>query len=174
MLWRFEIWENQFNSHTIITVWWGLSPSRYILQLPHTLEYTLAIIFKAFFYLFSFQFLCIFLFKQIMHGHIRKRKEIPNDGKLLTFQFCYIEAHKCHWHYTFAMSKHTGVILWWFEIWENHFNSHTIITIWWKISPSRYILQLPHLLEYTISIMYKAFWFFLFFIFLLSKSCMDI
>ena len=112
MLWRFEIWENQFNSHTIITVWWGLSPSRYILQLPHTLEYTLAIIFKAFFYLFSFQFLCIFLFKQIMHGHIRKRKEIPNDGKLLTFQFCYIEAHKCHWHYTFAMPKHACVISW--------------------------------------------------------------
>ena len=25
MLWQFEIWENHFNSHTIITVWWGLS-----------------------------------------------------------------------------------------------------------------------------------------------------
>ena len=31
MLWRFEIWENHFNLHTIITAWWGLSPSRYIL-----------------------------------------------------------------------------------------------------------------------------------------------
>ena len=31
-----------------------------------------------------------------MHGHIRDRKEIPNDVKLLTFQFCYDEAHKCH------------------------------------------------------------------------------
>ena len=30
-LWRFEIWENHFNSHTIITAWWGLSHSRYIL-----------------------------------------------------------------------------------------------------------------------------------------------
>ena len=47
-----------------------------------------------------------------MHGHIRERKEIPNDGKHLTFQFSYVEAHKCHWHCTFAMPKHTGVILW--------------------------------------------------------------
>ena len=31
LLWRFEIWENHFNSHIIITVWWGISPSRYIL-----------------------------------------------------------------------------------------------------------------------------------------------
>ena len=29
-----------------------------------------------------------------MHGNIRERKEIPNDVKLLTFQFCYAEAHK--------------------------------------------------------------------------------
>ena len=48
------------------------------------------------FYLFAFQFLSIFLFKQIMHGHISERKEIPNDGKHFTFQFCYAEAHKCH------------------------------------------------------------------------------
>ena len=47
-----------------------------------------------------------------MHGHIRDREEIPNDGKHLTFQFCYAEAHKCHWHCTFAMPKHIGVILW--------------------------------------------------------------
>ena len=31
-----------------------------------------------------------------MHGHIRDREEITNDGKHLTFQFCYAEAHKCH------------------------------------------------------------------------------
>ena len=31
-----------------------------------------------------------------MHGHIRERKEITNDDKLLAFQFCYVEAHKCH------------------------------------------------------------------------------
>ena len=31
MLWRFEIWRNHFNLHTIITVWWGLSLLRYIL-----------------------------------------------------------------------------------------------------------------------------------------------
>ena len=47
-----------------------------------------------------------------MYGHIRERKEITNDVKLLTFQFCYAEAHKCHWHCTFAMSKHIGVISW--------------------------------------------------------------
>ena len=47
-----------------------------------------------------------------MHKHIRDREEIPNDGKHLTFQFCYAEAHKCHWHCIFAMPKHTGVMLW--------------------------------------------------------------
>ena len=60
-----------------------------------------------------FIFLCMFSFiKHIMHEHIRQRKEIPNDGKHLTFQFCYAEAHKCHWHCTFAMPKHTDVISW--------------------------------------------------------------
>ena len=63
------------------------------------------------FLLFIF-FLHIFLFKQIMNGHIRDRKEIPNYVKLLTFRFCYAEAHKCHWHWTFAMSKYTDVISW--------------------------------------------------------------
>ena len=102
MLWRFEIWENHFNLHTIITVWWWLSPSRYILWLLHLLEYTLVIIFKAFWsFCFLFLFLHIFLFKQIMHGHIRDRKEVPNYVKLLTFQFCYSN---------FAMPKHTNVI----------------------------------------------------------------
>ena len=47
-----------------------------------------------------------------MHGHIREKKKLLNDGKLLTFQFCYAEAHKCHWHCTFAMPKHTSVISW--------------------------------------------------------------
>ena len=109
MLWQFKIRENHFNSHTIITVWWGLSPSRYILWLPHLLEYTLAIIFKStlIFLLFYFSFN-----KHIMHGHIRERKEIPNDVKLLTLHFCYAEAYRCHWNCTFAMSKYTDVILW--------------------------------------------------------------
>ena len=31
VLWWFEIWGNQLNSHTVITIWWGLSPSKYIL-----------------------------------------------------------------------------------------------------------------------------------------------
>ena len=31
-----------------------------------------------------------------MHGHTRDRKEIPNYVKHLKFQFCYVEAHKCH------------------------------------------------------------------------------
>ena len=47
-----------------------------------------------------------------MHEHIRDREEIPNDGKHLIFQFCYAEAHKYYWHCTFAMPKHTNVILW--------------------------------------------------------------
>ena len=85
MLWRFEIWENYSNSNIII--------------------------FKAF-WSFYFSFSLHILFKQIMQGHIRERKEIPNDGKHVTFQFCYAKAHKCYWHCTFAMPKHTGVILW--------------------------------------------------------------
>ena len=97
MLWRFEIWENHFNSHTIITVWWGLLPLRYILKLPYLLKDTLAIIFKAicsFCFLF---FIAYFLFKQTMNGHIRNKKEIPNNVKLLTLHFYYAEAYKCHW-----------------------------------------------------------------------------
>ena len=47
-----------------------------------------------------------------MHGHIRERKEIPNDIKLLKFQFCYAEVHKCHRHCTFAMLKHTNALSW--------------------------------------------------------------
>ena len=31
-----------------------------------------------------------------MHGHIRERKETPNDIKLLTLIFCYAEAYKFH------------------------------------------------------------------------------
>ena len=41
-------------------------------------------------------FFAYFSFKQIMHGHIRDRKEIPNDVKHLTFHFCYTEAYRCH------------------------------------------------------------------------------
>ena len=110
MLWRLEIWENHFNSHTIITVWWRLSPSRYILQLPHLLEDTLATIYKAFLFFLLLFSLHIFYLKQIIHGHIRERKEISNDVKLfdialllcrsihisLTLHFCYAEAYRCH------------------------------------------------------------------------------
>ena len=95
MLWRFEMWENRFNSHTIITAWWRLSLSRYILLLSHLLEYMLAIIFKSIFDLFAFDFsLHIFLFKHIIQGLIRERKEIPNDI----------------WHSNFVIPKHTNVI----------------------------------------------------------------
>ena len=31
-----------------------------------------------------------------MHGHIRDRKEIPIDVKLLTLHFCYAEAYRFH------------------------------------------------------------------------------
>ena len=47
-----------------------------------------------------------------MHEHIRDRKKIPNDVKLLTLHFCYAEAYRCHWHCTFTMPKHIDVILW--------------------------------------------------------------
>ena len=51
---------------------------------------------ESIFDLFAFYFICIFLFKQIMHGHIRDREEIPTDGKHLTLHFCYAEAYRCH------------------------------------------------------------------------------
>ena len=35
---------------------------------------------------------------------------------------------------------HKCLILWRFEIWENHIHSHTIIIAWWELSFSRYIL----------------------------------
>ena len=35
---------------------------------------------------------------------------------------------------------HMCLILWRFEIWENHIHSHTIIIAWWRLSFSRYIL----------------------------------
>ena len=35
---------------------------------------------------------------------------------------------------------HMCLILWRFEIWENHIHSHTIIIAWWGLSFSRYIL----------------------------------
>ena len=47
-----------------------------------------------------------------MHGYIRDRIEIPNDVKILTLHFCYVEAYRCHWYCTFAMPKHTDVISW--------------------------------------------------------------
>ena len=59
-------------------------------------QYMLAIIYKAFWFFLLFVVLCIFSFKQIMHRHIRDRKEIPNDVKHLKFHFCYAEAYKGH------------------------------------------------------------------------------
>ena len=46
--------------------------------------------------LFAFHFLCIFLFKKIIHGHIRDRKEIFIYVKQLILHFCYAEAYRCH------------------------------------------------------------------------------
>ena len=97
-LWRFEIWENHFNSHTIITTWWGLSPSRYILYLPHVLENTLAIIFKAFLILLFLVFFAYFYLNKTCMG-------IQEIEKKYLFMLSF-------WHCTFAMPKHTGVILW--------------------------------------------------------------
>ena len=57
---------------------------------------TLIIILKAFWFFFSFILFAYFLFKHIMHGHIRERNKIPNDVKLLTLHFYYAEAYRCH------------------------------------------------------------------------------
>ena len=64
--------------------------------IPHFLEDTLAIIYKAFLLFLLLFFFAYFSFKQIMHGHIRERKEIPNYVKLLTLHFCYNEAYRYH------------------------------------------------------------------------------
>ena len=96
MLWRFEIWENLFNSYTIITVWWGLSPSRYILKLSHLLEYTLAIIFKAFFIFLLFFFFAYFYLSKSYMGILEIKKRYPMMVSI--------------WHSNFAIPKHTNVI----------------------------------------------------------------
>ena len=108
MLWRFEIWENRFNSHTIIITWWGLSPLRYILYLPHLLEYMLAIIFKSIFDLFAFDFsLHIFLLSISYMGLLEREKKYSmifdisillclSTQMSLTSHFCYAEAYRCH------------------------------------------------------------------------------
>ena len=108
MLWWFEIWENRFNSHTIITAWWELSPSRYILWLPHLLEYTLVIIFKSIFDLFAFDFsLHIFLTSISYVGLLEREKKYPmifdipillylSTQVSLTSHFCYAETYRCH------------------------------------------------------------------------------
>ena len=49
--------------------------------------------FDSFYFLFFF---ASFSFKQTMHGHIRDRKEKPNDVKHLTFHFYDAEVYKCH------------------------------------------------------------------------------
>ena len=108
MLWQFEIWENHFNSHTIITTWWRLSPSRYILYLRYLLEYTLAIIFKSIFNLFAFDFsLHIFLLSISCMGILEREKKYPmifdipillclSTQMSLTSHFCYAETYRCH------------------------------------------------------------------------------
>ena len=97
-LWRFEIWESQFNSHTIITVWWRLSPSRYILQLPLLLEFMLAIIYKALWSSCFYFSLYIFLLRKPCMGIYEREKKY-----LMMLSI---------WVSTVAMPKHTNVISW--------------------------------------------------------------
>ena len=64
---------------------------------PTSPRNTLATKFKSILVLFAFDFLCIFFsLEHIMHGHIRERKVIPDDVKLLTLHFCYAKVYKCH------------------------------------------------------------------------------
>ena len=51
---------------------------------------------ESIFDLFAFSFLCIFLFMQNMHGHIRDRKEMLMYVKHLALHFYYAEAYRCH------------------------------------------------------------------------------
>ena len=128
ILWWFEIWENQFNSHTIITAWWGLSPSRYILQLPHLLETRLQPYLKAFWFfllLYSLPFF-FFFFEHIMHEHIEERKEIPNYVKPQTSQFCYAEAHR---YYTWLAGFSDEMVIYAFLL---GFFSHSCKKEWYK------------------------------------------
>ena len=45
--------------------------------------------------LYLFIFFAYLFFEHIMHGHIRKRKEIPNYVKPKTLRFFYVEAYRC-------------------------------------------------------------------------------
>ena len=98
VLWQFEICENHFNSHTIITVCRGLSPARYILKLSHLLEYMLAIIYKAFLSFCFYFSLHIFLLSKPCMDIYEIEKKYPIMLSI--------------WHSIFAMPKHTNVILW--------------------------------------------------------------
>ena len=64
-----------FNSHTIITAWWGLLHFEVHSITLTSLRNTIATIFKSILILFAFIFFpYFFLFEHIMHGHIRERK----------------------------------------------------------------------------------------------------
>ena len=98
MLWRLELWENHYNTQIIITVWWRLSPSRYILQLPLLLEFMLAIIYKVLWSSCFYFSLYIFLLRKPCMGIYEREKKY-----LMMLSF---------WHCTFAMPKHADVISW--------------------------------------------------------------
>ena len=100
MLWRFKIWENHFNSHTIITVWWGTIIFKVHPITPTSPSINAYNYIKSILIFLPFIFLCIFfflIFKQIMNGHVRYRKK--KYPIMLSF-----------WHSNFVTSKHTNVI----------------------------------------------------------------
>ena len=88
------IWDmrNHFNLQAIITVWWGLSPSRYILS-------CLQSYIKHLIFFLLFIFLCIFFFLSKSYVGIWEiEKKYP---MMLSI-----------WHSNFAMPKHTNIISW--------------------------------------------------------------
>ena len=95
MLWRFEIWENQFylHSHSCLmgTITFEVNPITPTSPRRHACNHISILILFAFIFFAKFSFV-----KYIMHGHIRERKEIPNYVKLLTLHFCYAEVYIYH------------------------------------------------------------------------------
>ena len=96
ILWQFEIWEDQISLTHIHNYLMGTITFEVHPITPTSPGNTLATIFKNMLILLAFDFLCIFLFEHIMHGHIRERKEIPS----------YVKPK----NQNFTVPKHTNVI----------------------------------------------------------------
>ena len=85
-------------------------------------------------FLLLFSFAYFSFNKHIIHEHIRERKEIPNDIKLLTLHFCYTEVYRCH----FIIGRQQ----WW--------NSYLCLSLKIFESSSKRVIQVLSIRDYLI------------------------